>query len=135
MAVKAPGIVTLVGIYVWIMAAVSAVTGAALLVVRNDAATQAAYGVSGTALLWTAIIELAFALLLAATAMNLRGGSRGARTFVAILMGLRIAVTAVTVAAHPNGGMLVAGILYILVPILVLWGLYGNDKAEAYFDR
>jgi hypothetical protein len=35
----------------------------------------------------------------------------------------------------PGAGMLAAALLHILVPVLVLWALYGSEKSEAYFDR
>jgi hypothetical protein len=135
MSAKAPGVVTLVGIYLWIIALVSAVSGIALMLMRNDAGTQALYDATSSELLITGGVEIVIGLIIAAAAVGLRNGSRGSRTFVAVLMGLRIAATMLALVLAPGAGMLAAALLHILVPVLVLWALYGSDKAEAYFDR
>lgn len=130
---KRPGVITLIGIILYIQAAVAAIIAVMAFINRDDAHWQSSTGQNADALLGTAIGEAILAVILFAVASNLMSGSRGARTLVGVVMGIRIAFAAWTMLAHHGGGVFGVAGFTILIALFVLWALYGNDKSEAYF--
>jgi hypothetical protein len=130
---KRPGVVTFVGIVIYIQAAIAAVIAVMAFVNRDDPHWQEQTGQGADALLGTAIGEAILALILVAVAMNLMSGSRGARTLVALVMGLRIAFATWAMLAHHGGGVFGTSAVTILVALFVLWALYGHTTSEEYF--
>ena len=129
---RRPGVVTFVGVLLYIQAFLAAVGAAAAFFVL------AAGDGSQTGLtddnLWTAGLAeaTAFVVLLVA-AMRLMGGSRGARTFVAVVVGIRLALVVWVMLTHHTGGFLWNGIISAAMSLFILWAMYGNDASEAYF--
>lgn len=134
MSSKPPGVVTLIAIYLWIVAAASFLVGIALIIVRNEEQVLVDSGRTSGEILTMGIVELIMALIIVWAALGLRSRSRGARTLVATVAGIRIAVTVFLVAWYHTGGYVVAGAIHVILPLFVLWALYGNDKADAYFE-
>jgi hypothetical protein len=130
---KRPAVVTFVGVLVWIQASVAAVSAVVAFWLRSDPDFQDRVGQSTDALVGFAIAEVFIAILLMVVASGLMSGTRSARAFVAVVMGLRVALAAWTMVTHHTGGLVVGAGMTILIAVLVLWALYGHAESEAYF--
>ena len=130
---RRPGVITLIGIILYIQAAIAAIIAVMAFINRDDPHWQESTGQSADALLGTAIGEAILAVVLFAVAANLMSGSRGARTLVGIVMGLRIAFAAWAMLAHHGGGVFATSAVTILIALFVLWALYGHEASEDYF--
>ncbi len=131
---RRPGVVTFIGVVIWIQAALAAVAGVAVLIYRGNADFQSATGQSADALLGLAIAEIVIAVLLAWVASAILRGSRGMRMTVGIIMGLRIAASLWFMITHHQGGFLYSGLANIAIALFVLWALFANDKSEEWFE-
>ena len=128
-----PGIITFIGVLLYIKAALAAVASIAAFVARgSNEAAQA--GLSDDILLTAGITEGIAALLLLLVAMNLMGGSRGARFFVALVVGIRLALVVWVMLTHHTGGYLWNGIIATAFALFILWALYGDQRSEEYFE-
>ena len=133
-SVRRPGVVTFIGVVLYIKAAIALVIGVALLVEKNNSALLEATGRDGDYILGTAIGEFIFAALLFLVASSIMSGAKWARLATAIVVGLRIAVVSWWMITHVGGGLQWNAIISVGIGIFVLWALYGNDKSEAYFE-
>lgn len=132
---KRPGVVTLVGIVVYINAAIAAVTAIATFLNRNDSAWQSAYGQTDSELLATAVIEGLFAILLFAVASGVMSGVKWARIAVAIVVGLRVAALTWYMLTHLGNGAFTWNTLVAMsIGLFVLWALYGKDESVTYYE-
>ena len=128
-----PGIITFIGVLLYIKAALAAVASVAAFVARgSNEAAQA--GLSDDILLTAGITEGIAALLLLLVAMNLMSGSRGARFFVALVVGIRLALVVWVMLTHHTGGYLWNGIIAAAFALFILWALYGDQRSEEYFE-
>ncbi len=130
---KRPGVVTFVGVLLYIKTALAAIVaiGAWVAVGTSEAA---AAGLTDSLLQQTAIAEGIAAVLLFAVAYYLMGGGKGARLYVAIVIGIRVVLTFWLMISNPGGGYLFTGLISAGVAIWVLWALYATEKADEYFE-
>lgn len=128
-----PGVVTLIGLLIWVQAILAGVAAFAAFAFRNDSDFQASAGLDADQILGVAIGEAILAVVLVILAISLMGGSSGARTFVGVVEIIRIGVAAWWIVTHHTGGFMSKGLITIGVGILVLWALYGNEKSDEYF--
>ena len=134
MAPSRPGVVTLVGIVVYINALIAAVTAVAVFLNRTDSEWQAAYG-SENELLTLAVIEGALAILLFAVGSGGMSGVKWARLAVGIVVGVRLAVLSWFMLTHlGNGAFTFSTVVALALALFVLWALYGKDESEAYYE-
>lgn len=131
---RRPGVVSLVGIVIYIQAILAGAVAVLAFINRNDAHWQEQTGQSADALLGVAIAEGIIALVLLAVAASIMSGSRGARALVAAVMMLRIGVAAWAMLAHHGGGVFGTSVITILIALFVLWALYGNTESDSYFE-
>jgi hypothetical protein len=131
---RRPGVVTFVGVVLYIKAALAAIVGIALLVEKNNSALLDATGRDGDYIVSTAIGELILAVLLLAAAWYLMSGAKGARLAVAIVVGLRMVVAVWWMITHFGGALNWHAIITVGIGIFVLWALYGNQESDAYFE-
>lgn len=129
-----PGVVTFIGVVLWIQAVLAGVAAVAVFIYRGNEQFQAATGQSADALLGLAIAEVIVALLLAWVASSILRGSRGVRMLVGIVMGLRIASALWFMITHHQGGFLYSGIANIAIALFVLWALFGNERSDEWFE-
>ena len=61
-------------------------------------------------------------------------GSRNARLIVAFVQGLGIAAVLFEMVLHHSSGFIAQGVVQIAIHSFILWSLYGNDKADAFFE-
>lgn len=132
--VRRPGVVTFIGVVLWISAVVAAVAAVVVFIYRGNEDFQAATGQSADALLGVAIAELIVFVLMAWVASSIMRGSRGVRMLVGVVMGIRIAASLWFMITHHQGGFLYAGIANIAIALFVLWALFANEKSEEWFE-
>ena len=133
-ATRRPGVVTFVGVVLYIKAAIAVIVGIALLVEKNNSALVEAMGRDGDYILGTAIGEIILAGLLFASAWYLMSGAKAARLVVAIVVGLRMVIAVWFMITHFGGHMNWNAIITVGIGIFVLWALYGNKESDAYFE-
>lgn len=134
---RRPGVITFVAVLLYIQAAMAIFAGVFGYLNRDNADTQAALGLeSDTQFLWFLIIELAIALVVLIVAGGIMNGARWARILVTIGMGFRLVQATLFATLGGTGGAgLLAAVLYAIIPLIVLWALWGHDRGEAYFHR
>ena len=131
---KRPGVVTFVGVVLYIQAFFALIIGIALLVERNNSQLLDLTGRDADYITTTAIVEIIIAVLLFLVASSLLSGAKWARLVVAIVAGIRMVVAGYWLIAHFGGGLQENALLQVGIGIFVLWALYGNDKSAAYFE-
>jgi hypothetical protein len=132
---KRPGVVTLVGIVVYINAALAAITAVAVFLNRNNGEWQSIYKASENELLTLAIVEGLVAILLFAVGSGVMSGVKWARIAVAIVVGLRVAVLTWYMLTHLGAGAFTwSTVISMAIGLFVLWALYGKDESVAYYD-
>ena len=134
-APRRPGVVTLVGIVVYINAAIAAVNALATFFNRDDANWQAVYGQTSNELFWTSMVEGAFAVLLFLVASGVMSGAKWARLGVAVVVGLRLVALSWFMLTHLGNGAFTWGTIISLgLTLFVLWALYGKDESIRYYE-
>ncbi len=129
---KRPGVVTFAGIVLYIKAALAAIVSIGALVAKGTSEAADA-GLSDATLNQAAIVEGILAILLFAVAFNLMNGSKGARLYVSVVIGIRLVAT-FWVMLSGREGYLFTGLLQAAFAIWILWALYAPEKAEEYFE-
>jgi len=128
-----PGVVTFVGVILYLKAAIAVVIGIALLVEKDSVA--AATGQDGDVLVTTAVGEFIAAGLLVLVAYMLLSGHNWARLAVAIVLSFRAAMATYWLITHPAGGIHWNALISVTIAVLLLGGLYWNEKSQEYFER
>ena len=134
MTVRRPGVVTFVGVVLYIKAAIAAVVAIALFFNRDNADFMSVTGRDSDWLTGTAVGEIIMAVLLFLVAAAIMSGAKWARLAVAIVLGIRMAVAVYWMIVHFGGGLQWNALLTVGIGIFVLWALYGNDASERYFE-
>jgi hypothetical protein len=130
---KRPGVLTFIGVVLFIYSAVSFVSAIALFIHADDAGYQTVTGASENELLTAAFVEAAFGVLFFLIGAGIMSGWRWARLAVAVVVGFRLAVAAWYVLTTLGSGVQTSALIQAGISIFVLWILYGNDKSERFF--
>jgi O-antigen/teichoic acid export membrane protein len=129
-----PAVITLVGIVLYIWAAMAALEAVALFLNRDNDVWKATYGTTDEITI-VAVASAVLALLLFAVASGILSGTRWARIAVAIVVGLRLAALSWFMLSHLGGGAFTwSTVLSLALGLFVLWALYGKDESVTYFD-
>jgi len=134
---RRPGVVTFIGIILYIQAFLAAVAAISLLIWRNDILDfleKEGSPLSDGAFTGTVIGEAIVAVLLFIVGNGIMRGSNGFRLFVAIVQSLAMALAIYTLVAHHVGGYVYRGVFTLFIGVFVLWALYGNDESDKYFE-
>ena len=134
---RRPGVVTFIGIILYIQGFLAAVAAISLLIWRSDILDyleQEGSPITSSALNGTVIGEAIAAILLIVVGNGIMRGSSGFRLFVAIVQGLAMGIAVYTLIAHHVGGYVYRGVFTLFVGVFVLWALYGNDESDRYFE-
>lgn len=134
---RRPGVVSFIGIILYIQAFLAAIAAISLLIWRDDVLDfleKAGSPVTSGALNGTVIGEAIAALLLFAVGSGIMRGSNGYRLFVAIVEGLAMALAVYTLIAHHVGGYVYRSVFTLFVGVFVLWALYANEESDRYFE-
>ena len=129
-----PGVVTFIGVILYIQAVAAAAFGIVAFLERNNEDFQLISGQSDSDLIVFAIVELVFALVLALVASGVMNGASWARMLVGIVAGFRFAVLAWWMITHHAGGVHTAALVQMGIYVFVLWALYAHKDSEAYFN-
>lgn len=131
-----PGVVTFIGIVLYIQAFLAAVAAVSMVVWRNDIVdylerhgTELADGAFTGSIIGEAIM----AVLLLVVAAGIMRGSSGMRLFVAIVQSLAMGVAVYGLIAHHVGGYVYRSVFTLFVGIFVLWALYANEESDRFF--
>lgn len=133
MAPSRPGVVTFVGVILYLKAALAAVIGIAFLVEKDS--IQEFTGQDADFLTSTAVGEFIAAALLFLVAYMLMSGRNWARLAVAIVLTLRATISSYWLITHSGGGIHWNALLSVAIAVLLLGGLYWNEKSQEYFER
>jgi hypothetical protein len=136
--VRRPGVVTFIGVVLYIQAFFALVAAIVLLAfstrlanVITDISTEP---VTSGALLLSGTSELILAALLFVVARGIMQGNAGTRLFVAVVEGLRMVIALAAMLYYHDGAFVESGVVTILIGVFVLWALYGHDRSNDYFD-
>lgn len=134
---RRPGVVTFIGVILYIQAFLSAVSAVVLLAFRDniqDFLADNGSALSDGSVTGTIIGEVVASILLLIVASGIMSGSKGMRLFVAVVEAVVMGIALYTMVTHHAGAYLYRGFFTLLVGVFVLWALYGNDRSEAFFE-
>lgn len=134
---RRPGVVTFIGVILYIQGLLAAVAAASMLIWRNDILDyleQEGSPVSDGVFTGTIIGEAIVAVLLMIVANGIMRGSNTWRLFVAIVQGVSMAMAIYILIAHHVGGYVYRAVFSLFVGIFVLWALYGNGDSDRFFE-
>ncbi|MCH9834176.1 MAG: hypothetical protein P8O03_12015 [Ilumatobacter sp.] len=134
---RRPGVVSFIGIILYVQAFLAAIAAVSLLIWRNDILdflNRQDSPLSNGAFTGTIVGEAIAAILLFVVANGIMRGSNGFRLLVAIVQGLSMASAVYILVAHHVGGYVYRGVFSLFVGVFVLWALYGNDESDRYFE-
>jgi hypothetical protein len=129
-----PGVVTFVGIVLYIQAFAAAAYGLVAFLERDNKQLQIVTGQDSDALIVQSIAQLVVAVLLFLVASSIMSGTNWGRLLVAIVAGIQIVVYTWILVTHHAGGFQTLGIVYIGIDIFVLWALYGHKESQEYYE-
>lgn len=132
-APRRPGVVTFVGVVLYIYAALAAVAALTLIIFSGNDTVQATTGHAGSWIAWSGVFEAVVAALLFVVAAGLMRGSPGIRLFVAVVVGFRMAVAVALMLVYHTGGYLFYGLIGVLIGLFVLWALYAAEGSDEFF--
>lgn len=129
-----PAVITLVGIVLYIWAALAALEAIAMFLNRDNDVWKASYGTTDEMTI-VAVASAVLAMLLFAVASGLLSGAGWARIAIAIVVGLRLAALVWFMLGHVGGGAFTwSTLMSLALGLFVLWVLYGKDESNTYFE-
>lgn len=132
--IRRPGVVTFVGIILYIQAFIALAFGAVAFIERNNEKLQLVTGNSDSDLIVFAIVEFIIAIALALVASGILSGAKWSRFLVAVVVGVRMVVAAWWMIAHHAGGFHTGGLITVGIGIFVLWALYGHKESDEFYE-
>ena len=136
-AVRRPGVVSFIGVVMYIQGFLAAVAAVAMLIWRDDVLDfleKEGSPLSDGAFTGTIIGEAIAAVLLIVVANGIMRGSKGMRLLVAIVQCFAMALAVYGLIAHHVGGYVYRGVFSLFLGLFVLWALYGNEESDRYFE-
>lgn len=134
---RRPGVVSFIGVILYIQGLLAAVAAVSMLIWRNDVLDfleKEGSPISDGAFTGTIIAEAVLAILLIIVANGIMRGSNATRLFVAVVQGLSMAMAIYVLVAHHVGGLVYRAVFSLFVGVFVLWALYGNDESDRFFE-
>ena len=131
-----PGVVTFIGVIMYIQAFLAAVAAISMTIWRNDILDyleEHGTDLSDGAFTGTIIGETIAAILLFVVANGIMRGSNGMRLFVAIVQCFSMGLALYALIAHHVGGYVYRGVFSLFVGVFVLWALYANEESDRFF--
>ncbi|HUV17162.1 MAG TPA: hypothetical protein VMW33_01660 [Ilumatobacteraceae bacterium] len=136
-AARRPGVVSFIGVVMYIQGFLAAVAAVAMLIWRDDVLDfleDQGSPLSDGAFTGTIISEAIVAVLLIFVANGIMRGSKGMRLLVAIVQCISMGVAVYILIAHHVGGYVYRGVFSLFLGVFVLWALYGNEESDRYFE-
>lgn len=136
-AVRRPGVVSFIGVVMYVQGFLAAVAAVVMLIWRDDVLDfleENGSPLSDGAFTGTIIGEAIAAVLLVFVANGIMRGSKGMRLLVAIVQCFAMALAIYGLIAHHVGGYIYRGVFSLFLGMFVLWALYGNEESDRYFE-
>ncbi len=133
---RRPGVVSFIGIILYIQAFLSAVAAVSMIIWRNDILDyleRHGTDLQGGAFTASIVGEAIGAVLLFLVASGIMRGSNGMRLFVAIVQCFVMGLAVYGLIAHHVGGYVYRSVFSLFVGVFVLWALYANDESDRFF--
>jgi len=134
---RRPGVVSFIGIILYIQGFLAAVAAVSMLIWRNDILDfleKEGSPLSDGAFTGSIVGEAIAAVLLFFVASGIMRGSSGMRLLVAIVQCFSMGLAVYVLVAHHTGGLVYRGVFSLFIGVFVLWALYGNDESDRYFE-
>jgi hypothetical protein len=131
--VRRPGVVTFIGVVMFIQATLTVVSGIVLVALRGEQRILDETSVDRAGLITAGIVSLVIGGIIFLVALSLLRGGKGARILVTIVQVIAVASAAWTMFTHHTGAFLFQGLITTAIAIFVIWALY-NERSEEYFD-
>lgn len=134
---RRPGVVSFIGIILYVQGFLAAVTAISMTIWRNDILDyleQEGSPLSDGGLTGTIIGEAIAAVLLVFVAGGIMRGSNGMRILVAIVQCFAMGVAIYVLVTHHAGSLVYRGVFSLFIGVFVLWALYGNEESDRYFE-
>jgi hypothetical protein len=134
---RRPGVVSFIGVILYIQGILAAVAAVSMLIWRNDILDfleEQGSPLSDATFTGSIIGEAIVAVLLIFVANGIMRGSKGMRLLVAIVQCISMGVAIYVLVAHHVGGYVYRGVFSLFVGVFVLWALYGNEESDRYFE-
>lgn len=136
-ATRRPGVVSFIGVIMYIQAFLAAIAAVSLLIWRDDILDyleKESSPVSDGVFTGTIIGETIAAILLFVVANGIMRGSKGIRLFVAIVQCFVMGIAVSTLISHHVGGYVYRAVFSLFLGVFVLWSLYGNEESNQFFE-
>jgi hypothetical protein len=134
---RRPGVVSFIGIILYVQAFLASVAAISMLIWRNDILDfleKEGSPLSDGAFTGSIIGEVIAAALLFVVGNGIMRGSNGMRLFTAIVQCFSMGLAVYVLVAHHTGGLVYRAVFSLFVGVFVLWALYGNDESDKYFE-
>jgi hypothetical protein len=131
--VRRPGVVTFIGVVMFIQATLTVVSGIVLVALSGEQRILDETSVDRAGLITAGIVSLVIGGIIFLVALSLLRGGKGARILVTIVQVIAVASAAWTMFTHHTGAFLFQGLITTAIAIFVIWALY-NERSEEYFD-
>ena len=134
---RRPGVVTFIGVILYIQAALATVAAISMVIWRNDVLDfleEQGSPLSEAGYTGTILGEAILAVLLFLVAAGIMRGSSGMRLFVAIVQCISMGFAVYILIAHHVGGYVYRAVFSLFVGFFVLWALYGHPESDEFFD-
>jgi len=128
-----PRPVTAVVVLAVVQAGLLMAIGALLVASRNDASVAASLEIDRSGVFPTGVALIVLGVLPAVLAVGLARGSELARSVTAAVMTLQLAPSVFAFVALQD--LRPAGVTTLIIPVTVLWLLYGVDRSQEFFAR
>lgn len=129
---KRPGVVTFIGVIIYISAFLSLVAGLIFLIFNGESTIQAQVGQGSDFLVWTGIVDLVIAAITFVVARGVMAGANWSRIFVVVVQAIRMAVAVASMVVLED---VFYAVFTLLIGAFVVWALYGNERANEYFSE
>ena len=129
-----PGVVTFVGIVLYIQAFAATAYGIVAFLERDNEKLQLVTGQNDSDLIVQSISQFVVAIALFLVAASIMSGTSWGRLLVAIVAGVQIVVLTWFLITHHAGGFQTMGMVYIGIDIFVLWALYGHKESQEFYE-
>jgi hypothetical protein len=127
---KIPLGVSIITILMYISAIIDIAAGFFMILDKNNLSTQSDF--TDSFFLYYGIGLIVFGIIIGLLAMGLRSASNGVRLLIAIVMGIKV-LSGVYVLIFVSGIRL-EGFVVALIAAFVIWLLYGQEDAKAFFS-
>jgi O-antigen/teichoic acid export membrane protein len=134
---RRPGVVSFIGVILYIQGFLSAVLAVSMLIWRSDILDyldKEGSPISDGSFTATILAEAIIAVLLIIVANGIMRGSNGMRLLVAIVQALSMASAVYILVAHHTGGLVYHAVFSLFVGVFILWALYGHDESDRFFE-